>query len=105
MRIDEFTRKDMGKREEPISEFIKELQDFLEGASYTLDRIEGEMAVLENRKSKEMIEIPYVELPTSVKEGDILDKRGRKFFLNTEKTKEVENKVQEQFNQLKKDNF
>ena len=63
------------------------------------------MAVLENRKSKEMIEIPYVELPTSVKEGDILDKRGRKFFLNTEKTKEVENKVQEQFNQLKKDNF
>ena len=72
MRIDEFARKDMGKREEPISEFIKELQDFLEGASYTLDRIEGEMAVLENRKSKEMIEIPYVELPTSVKEGDIL---------------------------------
>ena len=105
MRIDEFTRKDMGKREEPISEFIKELQDFLEGASYTLDRIEGEMAVLENRKSKEMIEIPYVELLTSVKEGDILDKRGRKFFLNTEKTKEVENKVQEQFNQLKKENF
>ena len=105
MRIDEFTRKDMGKREEPISEFIKELQDFLEGASYTLDRIEGEMAVLENRKSKEMIEIPYVELPTSVKEGDILDKRGRKFFLNTEKTEEVENKVQEQFNQLKKENF
>lgn len=105
MRIDEFTRKDMGKREEPISEFIKELQDFLEGASYTLDRIEGEMAVLENRKSKEMIEIPYDELPITTKEGDILDKRGRKFFLNTEKTKEVENKVQEQFNQLKKDNF
>ncbi len=105
MRIDEFARKDMGKREEPISEFIKELQDFLEGTSYTLDRIEGEMAVLENRKSKEMIEIPYDELPITTKEGDILDKRGRKFFLNTEKTKEVENKVQEQFNQLKKDNF
>ena len=105
MRIDEFTRKDMGKREEPISEFIKELQDFLEGARYTLDRFEGEMAVLENRKSKEMIEIPYDELPITTKEGDILDKRGKKFFLNTEKTKEVETRVRDQFNQLKKDAF
>ena len=105
MRIDEFARKDMGKREEPISEFIKELQDFLEGTSYTLDRIEGEMAVLENRKSKEMIEIPYDELPITTKEGDILDKRGKKFFLNTEKTKEVETRVRDQFNQLKKDAF
>lgn len=103
MRIDEFARKDMGKREEPISEFIKELQGFLEGTSYTLDRIEGKMAVLENRKSKEMIEIPYAELPTNTKEGDILDKRGKQFFLNTEKTKEVENRVRNQFNQLKKD--
>lgn len=105
MRIDEFARKDMGKREEPISEFIKELQDFLEGTSYTLDRIEGEMAVLENRKSKEMIEIPYDELPITTKEGDILDKRGKQFFLNTEKTKEVETRVRDQFNQLKKDAF
>ena len=58
-----------------IESFINELKTYLEqsfNSMYTLDRFEGNFAVLEDRNSKRMLDIPISNIPSNAKEGDIL---------------------------------
>lgn len=68
---------------------------------YTVDRFEEKNVVLENRKTGEMKNIEKEKLPTEVQEGSILNCINGKYFLNQEKTKEVEKNMQERMNRLK----
>lgn len=68
---------------------------------YTIDRFEGKHAVLENRKTGEMKNIEKDQIPIEAQEGNILNCINGKFFLNQEKTKELENNIQERMNRLK----
>lgn len=70
---------------------------------YTIDRFEGNKAVLENRKTGKMKNVEKDKLPKEIKEGSILNCINEKYFLNQEKTKEVEKNIEDKFNKLLKD--
>ncbi len=70
---------------------------------YTIDRFEGNKAVLENRKTGEMKNIEKNKLPKEAAEGNILNYVNGKYFLNQEKTHDIERDIQDRFNRLLKD--
>lgn len=86
--------------------FIKELEKGLEkmnnneNIEYTIDRIEENIAVCENRQTNEMINIKVEELPKEVREGSILTYKDGKFILNAEKEEEIEKRIKEKMNNL-----
>ena len=68
-----------------------------------VDRIENNIAVCENRKSKKMIEIELSKLPQNVKEGTVLKYKRGKFSIDSEKQKEIEERIQEKMNSIWED--
>lgn len=89
-------------REFKIGEFIQQLQERLEKMeeNYTVDRIENEFAVCENRNTKEMIEVLRKDLPEGIKEGDVLVKIEGKYYLCEEEQQETEKRINEKMNRL-----
>lgn len=67
---------------------------------FTIDRFEENVAVLENRKTQEIINLKKEELPEGVKTGDILKKINGKFLLDNAETKNVENRIEQKMNRL-----
>lgn len=70
---------------------------------YAIDRIEGNKAVLENRKTGETKNVERKQLPDEITEGSIVNCINGKYFLNQEKTQEIEKNIQDRFNKLLKD--
>lgn len=69
---------------------------------YCVDRIEGEIAILENLDTKELIEISLNELPKNTKENSILKLADNLYELDiVEESKRREN-IQSKFDRLKK---
>ena len=68
---------------------------------YTVDRIEQNIVILENRNTKEYIEININKIKENVKEGDIIELIDDKYIINKEKTKELNNNIKNRFNKLK----
>lgn len=67
---------------------------------FTVDRIEKDQVVLENRQTQEMINIPKDQLPEKISEGDILQKINGKFIIDQEKTQEVAKRIEDKMNRL-----
>ncbi len=67
---------------------------------FTLDRIEGNIAVLENRNTGKFIEIEKDKLPKGTKGGDILDKINGKFILNVEKTNNIAQRIADKMKEI-----
>lgn len=67
---------------------------------YTIDRFEGDMAVIENRKTREIKNIEKEKIPEECKEGDIIKSINGKYFLDEEQTKEVEKNIHEKYKNL-----
>ena len=67
---------------------------------YSVDRFEGEYAVLENRKTNETKNVKKDMLPENIKEGSILQYVNGKYTYNEELTKEETNRIQEKMNKL-----
>jgi len=76
-----------------IQDFLKQLTERLEKMEEVLvvDRLEGNIAICENRKTKEMKNIPLSELPRRIQEGSILKWQKGKYELDT--SKEIEKRV------------
>lgn len=68
--------------------------------TFTVDRIEDDIVVLENRTTQEMINISIRELPNDIKTGDILKKVNGKYFVDEEETKTVEKRIEDKMNDL-----
>lgn len=68
---------------------------------YTVDRIEENIVILENRNINEMIEIEKDKLPQNIKEGDIIESIDNKYKINTKKTIITKNNIRDRFNKLK----
>lgn len=68
---------------------------------FTLDRFEGNFAVLENRNTKEMTGIPISNIPSNAKEGDILKLSNGSYIVDYEETRTVSNKIREKMDNLK----
>ena len=67
---------------------------------YSVDRFEGEYAILENRKTNEIKNVKRDMLPENIKEGSILQYVNGKYTYNEELTKEETNRIQEKMNKL-----
>ena len=67
---------------------------------YSVDRFEGEYAVLENRKTNEIKHVKKDMLPENIKEGSILQYVNEKYTYNEELTKEETKRIQEKMNKL-----
>ena len=62
---------------------------------FSVDRFEENIAVLENRKTREISNVDKNELPENVREGSIIDKINGKYEFNEEKTKEIEKEIKD----------
>ena len=88
-----------------IENFINELKNYLNKNSnfmYTLDRFEGTFAVLENRNTKEMTDIPISNIPSNAKEGDILKLSNGSYVIDYEETSIVSDRIRDKMDNLKK---
>lgn len=88
-----------------LENFINELKNYLNKNSnpmYTLDRFEGNFAVLENRNTKEMTDIPISNIPFNAKEGDILKLSNGSYVIDYEETGIVSDRIRDRMDNLKK---
>ena len=69
---------------------------------YTVDRIEKEYIVLENRETLEMINEEKEMLPNNVKEQDIVNFINNKYIIDKELTNSTKKNIKDRFNKLKK---
>lgn len=67
---------------------------------FTIDRFEGDFAVLEDRNTGKMLDVKKEDLPENVKEGDILDKINGKYTVNPEKTLETKERIKDKMKNL-----
>lgn len=67
---------------------------------YTLDRYEGNIAVLENRKNGKMENVDKSKLPDNLKEGSILKCINGKYIFDKVKTEEISSKIEQKANDL-----
>lgn len=68
---------------------------------YTVDRIEGNIVILENRNNNKIIEVELNKLPKSIKEGDILTRSNNEYIIEKNKTNSTKNNIRNRFNKLK----
>ncbi len=69
---------------------------------YAIDKIENNIAVLENIKTKEKIEINIKDLPKGIKEGSILSLENNLYKLDKSAEEKRRKLITEKFNNLKK---
>ena len=69
---------------------------------YIVDRIEEDIAILENKETKEIKEVKLSELPSNTKEGKVLKYENSKYLIDEEEEKQRKKEILEKFNKLKK---
>lgn len=67
---------------------------------FTVDRFEGNTAVLENRKTQEMVNLKKEELPEGLKTGDIIKKINGKFYIDRIETERMEKRIENKMKNL-----
>ena len=72
----------------------------VEACLLTVDRFEGDMAVLEDRKNNKMINVKREELPSDIKEGDILKMISGKYFIDRDFTQEISERIKKKMDDL-----
>ena len=72
---------------------------------YIVDRIENNIAILENKETNEIINIDISLLPTNLKEGNVLRYENNTYILDNDEEDKRRQLLVEKFNKLKnKDN-
>ena len=71
---------------------------------FAIDRIEKDIAVLENIDNNDIIEVNVNGLPNNVKEKDIVKKENNKYILDIKEKEERISRINEKFEMLKKYN-
>lgn len=69
---------------------------------YTVDRIENDYVVLENRNNLDMIDVKITEFNYDVSEGDIVLYKDGKYIKDEEETNRIKNNIRSRFDKLKK---
>lgn len=67
---------------------------------FSVDRFEGDIAILENRKDGNKIEVNKNDLPEDLRSGDIIKKINGKYFLDDQKTIEESERIRNRMNNL-----
>ena len=72
----------------------------LDNEEFSLDRFEENRAILENRKTNEMIEVDRNRIPKDAKEGDILKFIDNEFKIDMELTNQKSEEIKEKMNKF-----
>ena len=84
-----------------LEEFVELIkQKFQKEKILVIDRFEGNLAVCEDRETKEMINIEISNLPNNIKEGDIIKFKDNKYELHEELRNEIEDRINEKMKNL-----
>ena len=67
---------------------------------YTVERIEDNIIILEDREINDLIEINKNLLPNDIHEGDILELINDEYVINEEETKRIKENIRNRFNSL-----
>lgn len=67
---------------------------------YTIDRFEGEIVILENRKNGKMLDVKKSKIPDTALEGDILKCINGKYIIDKNETKEISDRIKDKMNDL-----
>ena len=94
IKVEDIHEKYINKDELELAQKLDAIEEF------TIDRFEEEMVVIENRKTKEMVNLSKNQIPEGCREGDILKCINGKYFLDKEKTEMVEKEIEEKFKNL-----
>lgn len=70
------------------------------GKVLVVDRIEGEIAICENRRSKRILQINVARLPDGIREGTILKYKRGAFSIAMQTQKIIAERIQEKMNNL-----
>ena len=68
--------------------------------SFTVDKIEENIIVLEDRNTRKMYDIEKDKLPEDIKSGDIIKKINGKFFIDELETQKVEKRIEKKMKDL-----
>ena len=97
----EVSREEINSKDVNLSDDEIELANKLDAVeSFTVDRIEENIVVLEDRKTNKMYDIEKNMLPEEIKSRDIIKKVNGKFFVDEIETQEVEERIQKKMNDL-----
>lgn len=86
--------KNLEQEEIELAQKLNAIEEFV------IDRFEEEIAILENRQTKERIEVPKNQLPDNTKEGTILKRINGKYIQDQEQTKNVEEDIKKRMDNL-----
>ena len=91
-----------GLKQIDIKEFMNELIERLEKMEQELvvDRLEGNIAICEDRKTGKIKQIERSELPENIKEGSVLTFENGKYQLDNKKQEEISKRIEEKMNNL-----
>ena len=94
INIEEIKKKEITNEEIELAQKLDAIQEF------SIDRFEGNIAVIENKETGETMNIEKEKIPNECKEGDIIKCINGKFFFDEEKTLEAEKEIKDNFNDL-----
>ncbi len=86
--------KDISQNEIDLAQNLNAIENF------TVDRIEENKVVLEDRNTGKTYDIEKSKLPDKIKSGDIIKKINGKFFIDKLETKSVEKRVKNKMDDL-----
>ena len=67
---------------------------------FTVEKIEDNIVVLEDRNTNTFFNIEKSMMPNNIKEGDILDIKDNKYIINENYTKQIKKDIRNKFNSL-----
>mgnify|MGYP000256926952 FL=1 len=102
MELDLLNNISRGQNEIDVTEFQRELTNKLEEmeSRFTIDRFEGDVVVLENRDTGEMLNVNKKDIPQDAKEGTILKLNKDKYEIDIEEQKIVEDRIKNKMKNL-----
>lgn len=102
MELDLLNNISRGQNEIDVTEFQRELTNKLEEmeSRFTIDRFEGDVVVLENRNTGEMLNVNKKDIPQDAKEGTILKLNKDKYEIDVEEQKIIEDRIKNKMKNL-----
>ena len=74
----------------------------MDNNTQSIDRIEDNTAILENRTTLELKEVDITLLPNNIKEGSILEFKNDTYTLELSKEEKIRQEILEKFQRLRK---
>lgn len=99
--IEEDRQKDIPIEDSNINSTEIELAKKLNAMEeFSVDRLEDDIVVLENRENGNRMNVEREKLPANIKEGDILKSINGKYSLDKQKTLEESSRIRDKMNNL-----